>query len=152
MTALKQYCTFFLGDLFLGVEVAHVQEVVRFQEMTRVPLAPEEVKGLINLRGQIVVAIDLRRRLGISPLEEGKLSSNVLLKTKDGTVSLMVDEIGDVIEVTEDLYEPAPETLVGIVRSLAQGVYKLEKRLLLVLDTEKTVNLDPEITNEERKS
>ncbi len=150
MTHLKQYCTFFLGDLFLGVEVSHVQEVVRFQEMTRVPLAPKEVRGLINLRGQIVVALDLRQRLDMPPLEGDRLPSNVLLRTKDGTVSLMVDEIGDVLEVTEDLYEPAPETLEGNVRGLAQGVYKLEHRLLLVLDTEKTVTLDQGTTGELR--
>ena len=142
MTDVKQLCTFSLGDLFLGVEVGHVQEVVNFQEMTRVPLAPPEVLGLINLRGQIVVAIDLRRRLGMPARVGDQLPSNVLLRTPDGIVSLSVDSIGDVIEVTGELFESAPDTLEGPMRQLAMGVYKLEERLLLVLNPAKTVNLD----------
>jgi purine-binding chemotaxis protein CheW len=141
MTNTKQFCTFFLNGLFFGVEVLKVQEVIRYQAMTRVPLAPATIQGLINLRGQIVTAIDLRRRLELAPREANQLPMNVVVRSDDGAVSLLVDEIGDVVEIQDDIYERPPETLKGVGRELVQGVYKLKERLLLILDTEKTVNL-----------
>ena len=141
MTDSKQYSTFFLNGLFLGVEVLKVQEVIRYQEMTRVPLAPDMIQGLINLRGQIVTAIDLRRRLELPPRPEGNLPMNVVVRSDDGAVSLLVDEIGDVVEIQDEAYERPPETLKGVARELVTGVYKLKERLLLILDTERTVSL-----------
>jgi purine-binding chemotaxis protein CheW len=141
MNNTKQFCTFFVNGLFFGVEVLKVQEVIRYQEMTRVPLAPTMIEGLINLRGQIVTAIDLRRRLELALREPGQLPMNVVVRSDDGAVSLLVDEIGDVVEIQDDIYERPPETLKGVARDLVQGVYKLKERLLLILDTEKTVNL-----------
>ena len=99
------------------------------------------IQGLINLRGQIVTAIDLRRRLELPPRETDQLPMNVVVRSEDGAVSLLVDEIGDVVEIQDDTYERPPETLKGVARELVQGVYKLKERLLLILDTEKTVNL-----------
>src|SRR5271165_697401 len=142
MSTSTQYCTFHLDNLFFGVEVQKVQEVIRYLDMTRVPLASPVVQGLINLRGQIVTAIDLRRRLELPPRPEGQLPMNVVVRTDDGAVSLLVDEIGDVVEIQDDTYERPPETLNGVARELIQGVYKLKERLLLILDTEKTVNLN----------
>lgn len=141
MTDNRQFATFFLNGLFFGIEVLKVQEVIRYQEMTRVPLAPRMIEGLINLRGQIVTAIDLRRRLELPPRAEGQLPMNVVVRTDDGAVSLLVDEIGDVVEIQDDIYERPPETLNGVARDLIRGVYKLKERLLLILDTEKTVGL-----------
>ncbi len=141
MTDNKQFATFFLNGMFFGVEVLKVQEVIRYQEMTRVPLAPAMVRGLINLRGQIITAIDLRRRLEMPPRAESQLPMNVVVRTDDGAVSLLVDEIGDVVEIEEDTYERLPETLTGVARELIRGVYKLKERLLLILDTELTVTL-----------
>ncbi len=118
-----------------------VQEVIQYQEMTRVPLSPDVVSGLINLRGQIVSAIDLRRRLGLPDRPPGQLPMNVVVRTNDGAVSLLVDEIGDVIEVEEDTLESPPETLQGFAREVVQGVYKLSGRLLLALDIDRVVDL-----------
>jgi purine-binding chemotaxis protein CheW len=115
--------------------------VIRAQPMTRVPLAPAEVSGLINLRGQIVTALDLRRRLGLPDRPHGVDPMCVVARTDDGVVSLLVDEIGDVVETTEDSFERPPETLAGRAQDLIPGVYKLADRLLLVLDTDKTVAL-----------
>jgi len=137
----RQFCTFFVGGLFFGVEVLKVQEVIRYQEMTRVPLASNVIQGLINLRGQIVTALDLRRRLDLEERPKGKLPTNVVVRTADGVVSLLVDEIGDVVNVEPETYERPPETLSGVARDLITGVYKLKERLLLILDTEKTINL-----------
>ena len=141
MAAEHQYCTFFVDGHYFGLDVLRVQEIIRYQEMTRVPLAPPEVRGLINLRGQVVTAIDLRRRLGLSDRPEGQQPVNVIVHTDDGAVSLLVDEIGDVLSVSEKVFERPPETLRGTARDLIQGAYKLQDSLLLILDTDKTLNL-----------
>ena len=136
-----QFCTFYIKGLLFGVEVQTVQEVIQHQDMTGVPLAPKVVAGLINLRGQIVTAIDLRRRLGVCDRLAGELPMNVVVRTGDGAVSLLVDDIGDVVEVEEKDFENAPDTLTGTGRELIRGVYKLKKELLLVLDTQRSVNI-----------
>jgi purine-binding chemotaxis protein CheW len=141
MSENRQYCTFFLDGLYFGVEVQKVQEVIRYQEMTRVPLAPRVVRGLINLRGQIVTAIDLRRRLELTERPSDRLPMNVVVRGDDGAMSLLVDEIGDVVEVEQETFERPPETLSGVARELIRGAYKLKDRLLLLLDTEKAVQL-----------
>ncbi len=139
MASNQQFCTFFLNDLFFGIEVEKVQEVIRFQETTRVPLAPKVVGGLMNLRGQIVTALDLRRRLEL-PERTGKQGPmNVVIRTDEGAVSLLVDEIGDVVEVEQGDFEQPPDTLSGTARELIRGAFKLKSRLLLLLDTEKAV-------------
>jgi purine-binding chemotaxis protein CheW len=137
----QQFCTFYVDRQFFGVPVQQVQEVIRYQEMTRVPLKPRVIRGLINLRGQIVVAIDLRRRLNAPERPADQLPMNVVVRTADGALSLLVDEIGDVLEVQEETYERPPETLQGIARELVLGVHKLPSGLLLILDTEKAVNV-----------
>ncbi|MCA9197468.1 MAG: chemotaxis protein CheW [Pirellulaceae bacterium] len=139
-TSLREtFCTFTLGDLFFGVEVLQVQEVIRHQRMTRVPLAPERIQGLMNLRGQIVTALDLGTRLGFARRSHDE-AMNVVIRTPDGVVSLLVDEIGDVVEVNRQQFEPPPDTLQGVSRELIRGAYKLEGRLLLVLDIQKAIN------------
>lgn len=142
MADTNQYCTFYLDGLFFGIEVVRVQEVLRYQEMTRVPLAPAEIEGLINLRGQIVTAIDMRKRMDLPPRAEGNLPMNVIIHDIEGAVSLLVDEIGDVLEVDESTFERPPATLQGAAADLIEKTYKLEGRLLLVLDTEKTIRID----------
>jgi purine-binding chemotaxis protein CheW len=138
----NQFCTFYLDRFFLGVEVLKVQEVIRYQTMTRVPLAPPVVRGLINLRGQIVTAIDLRRRLELDERPADQLPMNVVVRTDEGTVSFLVDEIGEVLEVEDDQFETPPETVRGISRELIRGVYKMKGRLLLILDTEKATAIE----------
>ena len=135
----QQFCTFFIEKQYFAVPVQNVQEVIRYLEMTSVPLVPAVIRGLINLRGQIVVAFDLRRRLGFPDRPENQKPMNVVVRADGETMSLLVDEIGDVIEVEDDCAEPPPETLRAGMRELLQGVYKLNDRLLLVLDTERTV-------------
>ncbi len=138
----NQFCTFFVDGLYFGVEVRQVQEVIRALDMTQVPLAHNAVKGLINLRGQIVTAIDLRTRLGLAPRPDGSEPMNVVVRTDDGAISLLVDEIGDVIETSDDTYERSPETLPVSAKDMIRGVYKLPNRLLLVLDNARATNLE----------
>jgi purine-binding chemotaxis protein CheW len=136
-----QFATFFVAGLFFGVDVLRVQEVLRFQQMTQVPKAPDVIEGLINLRGQIVTAIDLRRRLRLPPRAGNEMPTNMVVRTDDGAVSLLVDEIGDVLDMDAATYERPPENLAPAAREIIRGVYKLKDRLLLVLDTERTVDL-----------
>jgi purine-binding chemotaxis protein CheW len=141
VTAPMLFSTFFLDGHYVGIDVVNVQEVIRYQKMTTVPLAPHEVGGLINLRGQIVTAIDLRRRLDMPERPAGETPMNVVIRVDDSWVDLLVDEIGDVVEVDERSFERPPETLDPEILALVRGVYKLEDRLLLVLDIEQCVSL-----------
>jgi purine-binding chemotaxis protein CheW len=144
MVAARQLCTFYLDGNYFGVNAQTVQEVIRYQEMTRVPLTPDCVSGLINLRGQIVTAIDMRRRLGLAERPADKLPMNVVIRNDEGAVSLLVDQIGDVIDVEESIFEPPPETLRGSVRDLVEGAYKLDGKLLMLLKSEAAVQLATE--------
>ncbi len=139
-----QFSTFFVADLLFGVDVLRVQEVLPFQQMTRVPQAPEVVEGLINLRGQIVTAIDMRRRLGLPPRAGGQPPMNIVVRTDDGAVSLLVDEIGDVLDVDGATCEPPPENPHPAARELIRGIYQLKDRLLLILDADWTTELGTE--------
>lgn len=142
MANTKQFSTFYLERYFFGVPVEQVQEVIRYLDMTHVPLVSEVVRGLINLRGQIVTAIDLRRRLGMQARAADRLPMNVVVRTDDGAVSLLVDEIGDVIEVAQETYEAPPQNMSAQQKELVEGVYKLDGQLLLVLNTERALNID----------
>lgn len=138
----QQYCTFFVDGVQFGIEVVEVQEVLKYHEMTQVPLAPHVIMGLINLRGQIVTALDLRKRLNMPPRQSDRRPMNVVIRNGDSHVSLLVDEIGDVLEAEEGHFEAPPATLDPATKELVRGVYKLEGRLLLILDTKRTLTVD----------
>lgn len=142
MSGSRQFCTFHIADLFVGIDVHHVQEILRFQPMSRVPRAPRAVAGLINLRGQIVTTIDLRHRLGLPARTDGHPPMNVVVRDLDNAVSLLVDRIGDVLEVADNLCEQPPATVEAHIRSLIVGTYKHPGQLLLVLDHERLLTLD----------
>ena len=142
----KQYCTFYVNDILFGVEVTDVQEVLRYQEMTEVPLASTEIRGLINLRGQIITAIDLRSRMKLPSRADDQLPMNVVVQTHGEVISFLVDSIGDVLEVDDEIFEDAPRTVDDSTRELVTGVYKLEGQLLMVLDSAKAANIDTNVT------
>ncbi|MEZ0494178.1 chemotaxis protein CheW [Kineococcus sp. TBRC 1896] len=137
-----QYATFHLAGHLFGVEVRRVQEVLTEQPRTPAPLAPHAVAGLINLRGQVVTALDLRRRLNMPDRQEGKVAMNVVVRAAEEVWSLLVDSIGGVIEVTDSTFEPPPDTLSGPIRELIRGAYKLDGALLLVLDVDKALEIE----------
>jgi purine-binding chemotaxis protein CheW len=138
----QMFCTFHVGDLFLGIEVEKIQEVLRDSVVTSVPKAPSAIRGLINLRGQIVTAVDLRTRFGLPSGDSDGNSTVLVLDGADELLSLVVDRAGDVVEVEEDRFEEPPDTLKSDSRRLIRGAYKLEHRLLLVLDADHAFNLD----------
>jgi purine-binding chemotaxis protein CheW len=143
MAGATQICTFTVDDLMLGVEVTQVQEVIRSQPMTRVPLASRVIHGLINLRGQIVSAVDLRTRMGLPPREGDGPPMHVVIRGVEGSVSLLVDAIGDVIEVPEDALEAPPATLHASLREVTDAVCKLPGQLLLLIDPERATGVTP---------
>ncbi|MCX8156380.1 MAG: chemotaxis protein CheW [Verrucomicrobiae bacterium] len=141
MKTAELFCTFTVDRYLFGAPVTRVQEVVRNQAMTPVPLAAPEIRGLLNLRGQIVTAIDLRRRLGLPERQADAAPVHVLLSDGDGAVSLMVDQVEDVQEVSPDILEEPPETVDAAIRALLRGVARRDDRLLLLLDETKAISL-----------
>jgi purine-binding chemotaxis protein CheW len=130
----RQLATFSLEGADYGIDVLRVQEALRFQSRTPVPQAPAGTAGLVNLRGQVVLAVDLRVRLGLAPLSPDAEPMMVVVQVDGEPVSLLVDEIGDVVEVSEDQFESPPETLDPALRDVILGAYKLDGGLLLALD------------------
>ena len=136
VSSARQFCTFYLNHLLFGVESQKIQEVVTYRELRPVPLASPVVTGLMNLRGQVVVALELRRQLELPDRPPEMKPVCLVVRTAGGTVCLLADEVGDVVEVGENTYEPSPETLSPRLRSVIVGVHKLENQLMHVLDTD----------------
>ena len=134
MSETTLYASCRVGDLLVGVNVEAVQEVTEGSELTPVPLASPLISGLLNLRGEIVTAIDLRRCLLLDERPAGLQPVHVILRTADRSVSLLVDEVGEVLVVESDDFEAPPRTLRGRLRELISGAYKLDGGLLLALD------------------
>jgi purine-binding chemotaxis protein CheW len=137
--ATLELCTFVVADLHLGVDADQVQEVVRHQVITPLPLAPPEIAGLLNLRGQVVTAIDLRGRLGLGPRPDGQLPPHLIVRGARGPASLLVDQISDVLACSPDELEPPPTTVDETVRGFLGGVCTRPERLLLLLDLPKVL-------------
>lgn len=142
MSDTGQYCTLTVGDLLLGIDVGRIQEVIRGTAFTPVPLADPAIRGLINLRGQIVTAIDLRRRMGFEALPLSEPTATMVLGTAEEPLALVVDTVGDVVDVDGDSFEPPPDTLKGEARTMIDGAHKLERRLLLVLNLDAVMAVD----------
>ena len=140
---MAQLCSFELAGMSFGVAAVEVQEIMRAQPITRVPLADPAIVGLLNLRGQIVTAIDLRTRLGFAPREPAARPIHVVIRTTDGVFSLLVDAIGDVIELAGEL-DVIPETVPAHLREVIAGAYTLPDRLLFVLVLDRIVALPVE--------
>jgi purine-binding chemotaxis protein CheW len=135
MSEDRLFCTFRLADHLFGIDIDQVQEVLRTQEVTRVPLAAPAVRGVVNLRGRIIPAVDLRRCLEMEALPAGRAPAHIVVRGAAGSASasLLVDEIGTVVDTTSAVYAVTPPTLRGRARDLLVGVYKLQGEILLVL-------------------
>ncbi|HLS75120.1 MAG TPA: chemotaxis protein CheW [Actinomycetaceae bacterium] len=131
----SQYVTFTLGDNFYGVGVSRVLEVLPSRGAANVPRSTADVAGLVNLRGQVVLALDLRSRLGL-PARGDEEQMMVVVKLDQEPVALLVDQIGDVAEVDDVQFEAPPQTLAPELREVIRGAYKLDQRLLLELDVD----------------
>lgn len=134
--------TFALAGDGFGIPAADVRDVLRRQQTTPVPLAPPAIAGLVNLRGRIVTAIDLRRRLGLTP-PESTTGFHILVEHEGEFYALLVDAVGEVVHVAEDGIEPVPARLDPLWRVLAAGVFQDERGLSVLLDTERLFDLAP---------
>jgi purine-binding chemotaxis protein CheW len=141
---MSQLSTFHVGKYLFGVDVSLVQEVVRLQLITPVPLAVPEIAGLINLRGEVLTAIDLRARLGLPAADGSREPVNVVVRVDDEPVSLLVDEIGGVLEISQVPFEQTPSTVDERVRDLLLGAYTLPDRLLLALNARRVLDVGVE--------
>ena len=150
--SLDQLCTFRLGSLYLGVDVTEVREVLLQADVTTVPHADEVIDGLINLRGQIATCIDLRRQLGLEPRDPDLVPIHVVTITDGEPMTLLVDAVGDVVDVDPATYETPPTTMDPATRKLILGAYKLEAELLLVLDLDKVTRVGTGTADEEGTS
>jgi purine-binding chemotaxis protein CheW len=142
--ATKQLCTFRVGGELFGIGVERVQEVINYQQMTPIPFS-SALRGLINLRGQIIVAIDLRTRLQMKERPADQPPMNVVLHSEEGAVSLLVDEICDVVEVTDQTFEAVPVTMRSAFKEIIGGVHKLDTDLMLVLDAQRAIDVGVEM-------
>ncbi|HEX8346479.1 MAG TPA: chemotaxis protein CheW [Actinoplanes sp.] len=137
----RQFATFEVASQLFGVEVHTVQEVLSYNEYTPMPLAPPAVGGLFNLRGQVIPAVDLRVQLGLSRQSLSGPIMNVILRGDGAPVSLLVDKIGEVVDLDDDAFEPPPDTLSGPTRDLVTGTFKMDGRLMLALDVSQAVDI-----------
>jgi purine-binding chemotaxis protein CheW len=136
----RQFCTFFVDNNTFGLDIRHVREVLPCTALTPIPLAPPAIRGLVNLRGEIITALDLRELLGLPPPKGVLDTMHVIAHTHDDTFSLLVDKVGDVIEISEESFYHTPNTLPERVRKLLHGVYRLPNTLLLSIDIQQISN------------
>lgn len=132
----KEYVSFYVGELLLGVDIIRVDEINRHLDVTPVPHAPPFVKGVLNLRGEVVTVVDLRMILGMPPSLSDRTTRTVIVRSKGEQIGLLVDRIADVIGTRLDEIDPVPPNLRGTDSRFFVGVYKLEKELLVILDVD----------------
>lgn len=134
----RQLCTARVGDLLLGLDVLSIQEVQSSNDVTVIPQSAPAISGLINLRGQIATAVDLRVVFGVKPRPDSDLIQ-IVVRHRGEPVSLLVDEIGEVMTLSDEIFETPPETVDALTRELVTGAYKLETELLLTLDVDRVI-------------
>lgn len=136
----KDFVTMTLADQMFGIPVLQVQDILGPQKITRIPLAPPEVAGSLNLRGRIVTAIDVRTRLGLDKRADQGSEMSIVVEFGGDLYSLIVDDVGEVMSLSENAFERNPPTLDLIWREISNGVYRLDGRLLVVVDVARLLN------------
>jgi len=136
----SEFVTVTIGGQLFGIPVLSVQDVLGPQKITRVPLAPPEVAGALNLRGRIVTAIDVRRRLNLPPRPSEEAGMSVVVEHRGEPYSLMIDSVGEVLALPAAAFERNPATLNPRWREVSGGVYRLEGRLLVVLEVDRLLD------------
>jgi len=136
----EDFLTIKIAEQTFGIPVLQVEDVLGNQNVTRIPLAPPEVAGALNLRGRIVTAIDVRKRLGLKPCSEGKRAMSVVVEHEHELYSLIIDTVGDVLSLNAENYESNPATLDKVWRDISMGIYRLDKQLLVILDVPKLLS------------
>ncbi|MGD9536967.1 MAG: chemotaxis protein CheW [Alphaproteobacteria bacterium] len=138
--ATDEYVSMLIGDQWFGIPVLGVQEVLGPQKIARIPLAPGEVAGNLNLRGRIATAIDIRTRLGMTPRPQGQSQMSVVVDHRGELYSLVIDTVGEVVKLSAADFEHNPPTIKPRLRELSKGIYRLSDKLLVVLDVERVLD------------
>ncbi|MDF1794699.1 MAG: chemotaxis protein CheW [Thalassobaculaceae bacterium] len=133
LTDVVQFVTVKIGRQSFGIPVLDVEDIIGPQPVTRVPLSLEVIRGSLNLRGRIVTAVDLRTRLSM-PKSDGDHHMNVVVEYKGDLYSLVVDEVGDVLNISDSAIDPHPATMSAKLREVSNGIHKLDGELLVLLD------------------
>jgi purine-binding chemotaxis protein CheW len=140
-TAFTEFVTFTIAGQAFGLPIGRVQDVFKPARITRVPLAGAEIAGVLNLRGRIMTAIDMRHRLDVKKREEGAAPMAIGIEAKGESFGLLVDTVGEVLKLPDADREPNPINLDGKLVALSAGVYQLEGQLLVVLDVDRVLDL-----------
>lgn len=141
----QDFVTFTIADQLYGIPVFIVQDVLGSYQITRIPLAPQEISGSLNLRGRVVTAVDVRIRLGLEPRAEGVKSMSVVTETGGELYSLIVDSVNEVVSLSNSDYERNPPTLDAKLRAFSDGIYRPDNSLLVVLDVKRLLDYGHEI-------
>jgi purine-binding chemotaxis protein CheW len=141
-TETRDFVTMLIADQWFGIPVLGVQEVLGPQVIARVPLAPAEVAGNLNLRGRIATAIEMRKKLGLPARPEGQSEMSIVVDRNGELYSLVIDSVGEVLTVARNDFERNPPTLEPAIRDISLGIYRLEDKLLVVLDVERLLEQD----------
>jgi purine-binding chemotaxis protein CheW len=139
----SEYVTASVGGELIGLPILRVQDVFMPERVTRVPLAPPEVAGVINLRGRIVTLIDLRCRVGMAPRPEATAAMAIGVESQGESYGLLIDTIGEVLRLVETEREPNPVNLDPALARISMGIHRLNGRLLMVLDIERVLDIGP---------
>lgn len=138
---LTEYVTVMLGEQLFGLPISRVQDVFMLERLTRVPLSQPEIAGVLNLRGRIVTAIDMRRRLGLPKREDGKKPMAIGIESKGESYGLLIDTVGEVLKLDENNREPNPVNLDARLARVSAGVHRLDGQLLVVLDVDRVLDM-----------
>lgn len=141
MTAVSDYVTLTIDHQLFGIPVLQVQDILSTVQITRVPLAPPEIAGSLNLRGRIVTAFDMRKRLELDPVPAGTKMMNVVVEHKNELYSLIVDRVGEVLSLQDDAFETNPPTMDKHLREISKGIFQLDKQLLIIVDIATLLNV-----------
>ena len=134
MSTSTDFATFYLGGHYFGINVADVLELNRIMDVTPVPKSPKIVRGIMNLRGQLVPAIDMYERLNLEVHGAHDESVSIILQCDGYLIAILVDDVGEILSLEQDTFEPPPSNFSVVSRELVLGVHKLADRLLLILD------------------
>ena len=138
----NDFVTIWLDGQMCGIPVLQVHDVLSTQVITKIPQSPKWVAGVLNLRGQIVTAIDLRKRLKLGDREDGEDNMNVVVEYENEPYSLIIDRVGDVLSLSEEFFERNPVTLEACWQGVSNGIFRLENDLLVILDIEKLLSFE----------
>jgi purine-binding chemotaxis protein CheW len=141
-TGSVELATFYVGDALCGMDILKVQEINKLMEMTKVPQAPDYVMGILNLRGQIVTIIDLGKKLGLTSVEVNESSRNIIVNSDNEYIGLLVTRIGDVVEAEWEKVERPPANIGGVQGVFFKGVFKMQDRLIGILDADRVLAED----------